>query len=165
MNEVRRPTLMTAWLPVFLWLGVITAESTQTMGSANTSHWLLQICNALWGQTDGPSFETVHFLLRKLGHLCGYGFLSLLFFRAWVHTFEALWKTALRRIYVEAARVAVACTFVIACLDELHQRYLPGRTSSFHDVMIDTSGATLFTVAFLLLLVYRESTRYRNAEF
>ena len=164
MNEVRRPTLLTAWLPVFLWLGVITAESTQTMGSANTGRWLLQICHALWGQTDGPSFEAIHFLLRKLGHLCGYGFLSLLFFRAWVQTLQGVWKTAMRRIYLEAARLAVACTFVIACLDELHQRYLPGRTSSFHDVLIDTSGAMLFTVAFMLLLVYRASTRYRNAE-
>lgn len=155
---------MTAWLPVFLWLGVITVESTEMMGGGNTSRWLLQICHALWGQTDGPSFETCHFLLRKLGHLCGYGLLSTFFFRAWVQTLQGFWKTALRRIYLESARLAVACTFVIACLDELHQRYLPGRTSSFRDVLIDTSGATLFTVAFLLLLVYRENTRYQSAE-
>jgi VanZ family protein len=164
MNEVGRPTLVMAWLPVFLWLAVITAESTQTMGSGNTSRWLLQVCHALWGQTDGPSFETIHFLLRKLGHLCGYGFLSLLFYRAWIHTLQGVWKTAIRRIYLEAGRLAVACTFVIACLDELHQHYLPGRTSSFHDVLIDTSGAVLFTVAFMLVMVCRESTRYQNAE-
>jgi VanZ family protein len=164
MNEVRRPTLLTAWLPVFLWLAVITAESTQTMGSGNTSRWLLQICHLLWGQADGPSFETIHFLLRKLGHLCGYGLLSALFFRAWVKSLQLVSKMTIRQLHLTAARLAVACTFVIACLDELHQRYLPGRTSSFHDVLIDTSGAVLFTVASMLVLVYRENTRYQNAE-
>jgi VanZ family protein len=37
----------------------------------------------------------------------------------------------------------MAGTFVIACCDEFHQLFLPNRTGSFWDVMVDCSGALL----------------------
>jgi VanZ family protein len=45
-----------------------------------------------------------------------------------------------------AASLAVASTFVVASLDEWHQHYVPGRVSSFHDVLVDTTGALLLNV-------------------
>jgi VanZ family protein len=150
-----------AWLPVFFGLSVICVESTVTMGSANTSRWLLQVCHALWGQTDDPAFEEAHHLLRKMGHLCGYGTLSLLFYRAWYVSLLGFWKGLVSRLRLEAAGLAVSCTFVIACLDEWHQSVLAGRTSSFYDVLIDTSGAVLFNVIMLVMI----SRRRREIRF
>lgn len=148
-----------AWLPVFFGLSVICLESTTTMSGANTSRWLLGVCHALWGQTDGPSFEEAHLILRKLGHFCGYGTLSLLFCRAWYLSLFGVWRGWLRRLRYEAAGLAVSCTFVIACMDEWHQRYLAGRTSSIYDVFIDTGGAMLFNVI-LLVVMARRPRRY-----
>ncbi len=149
MTNTQRLALPMAWLPVFFGLSVIWMESTVTMGAANTSRWLLDLCHALWGQTDSPAFETAHFLLRKLGHFCGYGTLSVLFYRAWYTSLSAFWRGTMRGLRLEAAGLAVSCTFVIACLDEWHQSFLAGRTSSFHDVLIDTGGAVLFNVILL----------------
>jgi len=152
-----------AWLAVVAWLGIIALESTETMSAAHTSGWLLMLCHALWGQNDTPGFETVHFLLRKLGHLCGYGILSVLFFRAWFHSLRGVWKSSMRALRSEAAKLAMTCTFLVACMDEWHQSSLPGRTSSFRDVLIDTFGAVLFTMLFAVWFARQRESRVRNA--
>jgi VanZ family protein len=81
---------------------------------------------------------------RKLVHASEY---ALLFF---------LWWRALRtvmggmRALVPALVVAVA----YAATDELHQRFVPGRHSTWVDVLIDSMGAALAA-----LLLYRAHTR------
>jgi len=152
MTKTRQMAAPINWVPVFFGLSVIWMESTVTMGSANTSRWLLSICHALWGQTDTPSFEMVHFFLRKLGHFSGYGILSVLFYRAWYVTVDLFWKGTRSGLRLEAAGLAVFCTFLVASLDEWHQSFLEGRTSSFRDVMIDTCGALVFTAVMALVV-------------
>jgi VanZ family protein len=139
----RQWTLPMAWFPVLLGLTVICLESTRTMGAANTAAWLLAFCDWLWGHVNETSVLTANFVLRKLGHFFGYGMLSLLFRRAWIITFRLNWKGPRSRLIFSASALAVICTFFVACADELHQIFLPGRTSSFHDVLLDTSGALL----------------------
>jgi VanZ family protein len=155
IDSPQHPALPKAWLPVFFGVAVVACESTALMSAANTSHWLLDLCHSLWGQTDSASFELTHFLLRKLGHFTGYGLLSLLFRRAWSTTLRHTWKGPRSRLPFSAAALAVLCTFVIACLDEWHQRYLLGRTSSPYDVLIDTSGAILLNVALTYYMARR----------
>jgi VanZ family protein len=155
MTKTRRMTAPINWVPVFLGLSVIWMESTVTMGAANTSRWLLDICHALWGQTDTASFEMAHAILRKLGHFSGYGILSVLFYRAWYASVGLFWKGSRSGLRSEAAGLAVFCTFLVASMDEWHQSFLEGRTSSFHDVMIDTCGALVFTAVVMLLLARR----------
>lgn len=154
-SAVPNPALSDAWLPVFFGLTVIACESTALMSGANTSRWLLGLCRSLWGQTDNASFETTHFLLRKLGHFSGYGFLSLLFRRAWVMTLRRTWKGPRSRLPFSAAAIAIFCTFFVACLDEWHQRFLLGRTSTPYDVLIDTTGAILFNIGLTYLVAGR----------
>lgn len=48
---------------------------------------------------------------------------------------------------------AMAVTFLYACTDEFHQRFVPGRAGRFTDVMIDCSGALILCI---LLLVRRK---------
>jgi VanZ family protein len=156
MTKTREMTAPMYWVPVFFGLSVIWMESTVTMGAANTSRWLLDICHALWGQTDSPSFETVHFLLRKLGHFSGYGLLSLLFYKAWFATVDLFWKGSRQGLRFKAAGLAVFCTFLVASMDEWHQSFLAGRVSSFHDVMIDTCGALVFTAVATVVMSRRQ---------
>jgi VanZ family protein len=144
MTRTQQPALLTAWLPVVLGVSLIAVESTATMAAANTSLWLLKVCHALWGQTDTPGFELAHTVMRKMGHFCGYGVLSVLFYRAWYATVWRLWSGSLRGLRMEAAGLAMTCTVVIACADEWHQNFLAGRTSSIYDVLIDGGGAVLF---------------------
>jgi VanZ family protein len=72
--------------------------------------------------------------------------IGLIFRNAWVASLRAL--TSLVRAWVApfAGSLAVASTFLVACLDEWHQKFVPGRVSSFHDVLVDTTGALLLNV-------------------
>lgn len=152
-----------AWLPVCFGLAVIACESTALMSGANTSRWFLDLCHSLWGQVDNASFETTHFLLRKLGHLMGYGLLSLLFRRAWLITLRHTWKGPRSRLPFSAAVLAVFSTFLVACLDEWHQSFLPGRTSTPYDVLIDTAGAMLLNIVLTAYLVRRRRSLLQHS--
>ena len=151
----RRPTIAMAWVPAFFGLAVILFESTAMMSGENTGRWLLALCHALWGQQDGTTFETTHFLLRKMGHLCGYGVLGLAFRRGWFRTVCSYLTWPRSQLRLVAAGLAVWSVFGVACLDEWHQSVLPGRTSSVYDVFIDTFGAILFNVILLMVLARR----------
>ncbi len=154
-NHPQQPTMISAWLPVLFGLTVIFFESTNTMSGANTGHWLFDLCNWLWGQSDQASIEIANMFIRKLGHFCGYGTLALLFRRAWFITLSRSWQGARSRLPFSAAALAVICTFAVACADELHQHFLAGRTSSFYDVLLDTAGAVLFNRVFMLIISRR----------
>jgi VanZ family protein len=154
-NDAQRPTLAMAWLPVLFGLTVISFESTSTMSGANTSRWLLDIFDSVWGHTDLSSVDVVNLLLRKLGHFCGYGTLGVLFRRAWYVTLRRSWEGPRSRLPFSASALAVICTFCVACADEVHQRFLVGRTSSFYDVLLDTAGAILFLRVFRWISQHR----------
>jgi VanZ family protein len=154
-NDAQGPTLAMAWVPVLIGLTVISFESTSTMSGANTGRWLQDIFHSLWGQTDGSVVEVVNLLLRKFGHFCGYGTLGALFRRAWYVSLQRTWEGPRSRLPFSASALAVICTFCVACLDEVHQRYLVGRTSSFYDVLLDTAGALLFIRMMTIVIARR----------
>ena len=154
-NTAAQPTIPMAWMPAFFGLAVIWMESTALMSGANTSRWLLELCHALWGQRDGVQFEETHLFLRKLGHFCGYGVLSLLMRRGWYSSVRRSWEGSRNGLRATTAMLAVSSTLVVACLDEWHQSVLPGRVSSPVDVMIDTVGAMIFNAGFVVMMERR----------
>jgi len=162
-DDAQGTTLAMAWLPVIFGITVICFESTSTMSSANTGRWLLDILHSLWGQPDGSAVEVANLLLRKAGHFCGYGTLGLLFRRAWSITLRRSWDGSRSRLPFSAAALAVICTFCVASLDELHQRFLVGRTSSFYDVILDTAGAIFLIKVWDIVIVRRRRALLENA--
>jgi VanZ family protein len=131
----KETSLLRIWLPVVLWTIVIAAESFA--GSArNTGSLLEDLLTWLFGPVDPNVFDRIHIVLRKGGHLLGYGILGYLWFRAFSATFPNV-----TRLY--SAGLAIACTFSIASLDEWHQSFSPARNGHFGDVVLDTVGALL----------------------
>jgi hypothetical protein len=97
------------WLPVVLWTMVIC-------------HGVL-----LWivGEHRGALLEVrLHVVLRKGGHFLGYGIFGYL----WLRAFSATYPNGTRIIW---PGLAIACTFLIASLDEWHQSFSPARTGHF----------------------------------
>ncbi len=125
------------WIAAGLWLAIIATESTKIGGSNNTSRILYPIFHFLFGM-DVAHFEPWHFLMRKIGHFVGYFILSLLLFRAWRATLP---QPRMGAWWFTWARIAWMMTTLVACLDEWHQAYVPGRGSSVHDVLLDSSAA------------------------
>ena len=142
-----------AWIAALLWLGLIVGESTNYGSAANTSRVLYPVLHFLMG-LDPFRFLVWHFYIRKSGHFVGYFGLSVLLFRAWRATIPF---AGVVRWSVEWARIAFFMSALVACLDEWHQTYLPSRTGSLRDVLLDSTAALVAQVVIFLLLKMRPS--------
>jgi VanZ family protein len=141
-----RNHVLKAWIALILWLVVIAIESTSYLSSRNTSHFLFPLMHFLFG-IDEAGFEPYHTFIRKSGHVFGYGLLSILLFRAWR---ETLPEESGTRWTFRWANIAVLGTCLVASLDEWHQSFLPTRTGTVRDVILDTSAGIVVQLAIFL---------------
>lgn len=141
-----RRHVLKAWIALILWLLVIAIESTTYLSSEHTGRFLYPVLHFLFG-IDEASFEPYHHFLRKCGHVFGYGLLSILLFRAWR---ETLPSPSGKRWTFRWANIAVLGTCLVASLDEWHQSYLPTRTGSVRDVILDTCAGIAAQLAIFL---------------
>jgi VanZ family protein len=143
------------WIAAGLWIVLIAIESTSYLSSANTARILYPILHFLFG-IDVVHFSIWHNYIRKTGHFVGYFTLSWLLFRAWRATLpsSALW--ALRW-----AGVAFLMSAFVATMDEWHQTFIPSRTGTVSDVMLDSSAAL---VAQIVILIFFHAGRSRKRE-
>lgn len=125
-----------AWVPTALWLALIGSFSTDMFSSAHTGDLLMKIIHAIYGPISHHAFTLVHAYIRKAAHFTVYGMLSCLAFYSW----RASLPGRLRWTF-KWSGLALALTFLAACLDEFHQSFVPSRTASPHDVLLDMMGA------------------------
>jgi len=57
--------------------------------------------------------------------------------------------------------LAMTLTLLAASLDEFHQSFIPSRTSSPYDVMLDMTGALCFQIVIFLLAKMRKRPAFR----
>jgi len=143
---------ISAWLPVAVGIGIIMLESTKWFGADHTSGPLRLLWEAIFGTVSNARWNLIHFLIRKSGHFMGYGFLGAAWLRAW-------WMTLPHSHFLEDTFLALMGTALVASLDELHQSYLPNRTGSVSDVLLDCCGAIALQLAvYLWLRLFRPRT-------
>jgi len=138
--------LLKTWIAAGLWIVLIMIESTSYLSSANTSRFLYPILHYLFGIEDA-SFQALHHYLRKTGHFVGYFILSFLLFRSWRVTLPLSSRWAMRW-----AAIAFLMSGLVASMDEWHQTFLPSRTGTIHDVILDSIGALIAQILILLWL-------------
>jgi VanZ family protein len=145
------------WLPVVLGIAVIAVESTEAFGSDRTSAPLRKIFEALFGYVSSASWELIHHYLRKTGHFLGYGFIGLAWLRAW-------WMTLPHSRFRHDALLALLGTAIVASCDEWHQSFLPNRTASPWDVLLDcTGGITLQLIVYIFMRTFKPKRLARAA--
>ena len=128
------------WLPPLLWMAVIVGFSTDAGSESHTEHWLLPILRELAPWATPALLEALHWLVRKSAHLSEYAILAALWLRAFVRGRNLSPRTA--------GFLALAISVAWAILDELHQSFVPSRTASLADVLVDSAGALIaLTVA------------------
>jgi VanZ family protein len=133
--------LLKTWIAAILWLGLILAESSNYGSAENTGRFLYPILHFLLGVTRAQ-FPLWQHVIRKTGHFVGYFTLSFLLFRSWRATFPF--------------GVSFFMTALVASLDEWHQFYLPSRTGTLQDILLDSTAAL---VAQILLFLFLRSRR------
>jgi VanZ family protein len=145
------------WLPVVVGILMIMVESTEWMGADNTTGPLRTFFQAIFGHVTDAQWDTIHHIIRKSGHFVGYGLIGLAWLRAW-------WMTLPKSHFLPDALLALVGTALIATADEYHQSFLPNRTSSAWDVLIDCSGAvTLQLMVYVFMRLARPKRLARAA--
>ena len=125
------------WLPPFIWLGVIFVGSTEVMSAEQTSRFLVPFLRWLDPQISFATIAAIHFALRKLGHLTEYAIFAALLWRALRcgTCLQAKMSILFLLVWLAAA--------IFAVTDEFHQSFVPSRTASPIDIMIDICGAMI----------------------
>lgn len=115
---------------VIFWLSSRTADQSSLQSGA-ILQWLTRIF--------GTGFFT-DFIVRKSAHCLEYTGLCLLFN-------IALFQTKKKRMPI----LSTVFSSLYAVTDEIHQHFIEGRSCQISDWAIDTLGAVLGAIAFLIL--------------
>ncbi len=113
--------LVSAWIPVVLWAGLIFYISSIPKLDSGLGVW--------------------DFVLRKIAHMVEYAVLTAFLIRALKRTWSAL--TMFGILWISGF-----FSILYAVSDEVHQAYVPGRGPSFKDVVIDACGVALYLVLY-----------------
>ena len=145
------------WGPVVLAIAVICIESTEMMGADHTSGPLRAVYQFFFGHVPGRRWEIIHHYIRKSGHFIGYGLVGLAWLRAW-------WFSIPQSKFLQDSLLAMAGTALVAAADEYHQSFLPNRTSSPWDVLLDCTGAlTMQLIVYTFMRLVRPKRLKRAA--
>jgi VanZ family protein len=148
---------ISAWLPVAVGIGVIIMESTEMFGSDHTSGPLRFLFESIFGSVSNAHWAILHHFIRKSGHFFWYGFIGLAWLRAW-------WMTLPHSRFRHDALLALLGTALVANFDEWHQTFLPNRTGSAWDVLLDCCGAiTLQLVVYIYMRTFKPKRLARAA--
>jgi VanZ family protein len=118
------------WLLVFTWAGVISWMSTDKFSASTTGNVLRRL------GTPEASVGEINHLVRKSAHLTEYALLGMLLSVALVASWPRFYRQR------GAVLLTLACA-LYALGDEAHQAFVPNRTPSPSDVVIDSLGAAL----------------------
>jgi VanZ family protein len=144
------------WLPVLIWLGFIFVGSTDLMSAEHTSRIIEPFLRWLRPDISPEAIAQMQFVIRKCAHVTEYAILAMLFWRALRRGTSLQMKAIPIRLGCASLRagfrlrsgqvlfivVWLVCA-IFAAGDEFHQSFVPSRTASAHDVMIDICGALI----------------------
>jgi len=98
-------------------------------------------CSSLPGGSVGASFSWMPVVYH------------LSIFAAFAFFFLVL--VAKKRIKFREISLAIIVSLIVAILDEFHQSFVPGRSCTIQDVLIDMTGATVMIIACFLIKNYK----------
>ncbi len=119
--------------PAVAWACFILFASSASFSASNTSRIIRPLLLWLYPEISEATLAHVHFLVRKAAHFSEYALLALLAARAFLTSSRA----ALARLWWLAAFAAVAC---VSLTDEYHQSFVPTRTGTIYDSLLDMAG-------------------------
>jgi VanZ family protein len=118
--------------PLAVWAALIFIGSSSALSASHTSVVLRPVL-WLFPHVSDATLATIHFLVRKAGHLTEYAILALLA----AHAFRTSSHGLLRNRWFWVSLLFVV-TYSLS--DEFHQSFVPARTASIYDSMIDSAG-------------------------
>jgi len=124
---------LSRYLPLIVWLGFISFASTDSFSATNTSRIIGPLILWLFPNTKPETLAVIQFFTRKIAHLTEYAILGFLAARA----FRTSPRPGIRNHWF---LICTALIVVYALADGYHQSFVPSRTASIYDSMIDMAG-------------------------
>ena len=94
----------------------------------------------IFWESSMPSAPLPSHVSDKLAHAIGYALLAVLVARAMAGGFPRPLSTA-------AGVTSIVLATLYGASDELHQRFVPGRSADVNDIVADATGAVLAVIA------------------
>ena len=146
MNKKSKYIILT-----IIWMSFIFCMSNQP---ANISKELSQNIEKLLNSTpiignilsDILNSPNSQFIVRKSAHVILFCLLSILCF---IVIYEIKKNAKLSTL------ISLSITFIYACIDEIHQLFIPGRGSQIRDVLIDSIGAIMGLIFINLIFMLK----------
>jgi VanZ family protein len=123
------------WIMTVLWCAAIFYQSGKNADASDAnSLYIVGLINQILMTMFGADAGVIsNFIVRKSAHFLEYLILGILFFKSFFTGMN------LRR----ELTVAFFCGLAYSASDEIHQLFVPGRTSKFGDVCIDATGVVI----------------------
>jgi hypothetical protein len=148
------------FLPAVLVILVIAGEGTQRFSIQNTAGLLAPFWFRHFASLPQQRFWEFVETLRKLGHLIGYGLACAAFFATcyWrlSRSSSPLPASCGWGLKNRAAGWALILTMMLGSADELHQRFVPQRTSTITDVGFDVCGGYFALMILFAAMRFKE---------
>ena len=138
--------------PLAAWTCFVLFASSANFSASNTSRIIRPLLLWLFPDISEGSLVHAHFLVRKAAHFTEYAVLALLAARA----FRTSSTDKLKQNWWLAAFAFVAC---VALVDEYHQSFLPSRTGTIYDSLLDMAGGATALACAALWLARRRRKR------
>lgn len=131
-----------------IWMGIIfyLSHQPESESSELSSRFLLIIEGIITYLHVTINVDLLHFLIRKSAHFIAYFILGILIIRT---------LQIGRKINVRFIVLAFSIGVLYAISDELHQLFIPGRSGEFRDVIIDSVGASLGIIFYIMIIAIK----------
>jgi VanZ family protein len=126
---------LVAWLPVILWMLVITRASADEFAAPRTLVWIEWLLRGVWADAGFEAVFLANFVARKLAHVTEYAIFAVLLVRAF--------RSKTGPTPQAPTIAAVAAAAVLALGDEGRQAVSSARSGSLLDYVTDLGGAGL----------------------
>jgi VanZ family protein len=142
------------YAPLVIWMGFIFFASTGEFSASNTSRIIGPLLRWLFPNISEEQLTLAHSITRKVAHFAEYAILAWLAARAFSTSSRQMLS---RRWFL----ISLLLVVVYSLSDEYHQSFVPSRTGTIYDSLIDISGGL---AALLLYLLWQRRRVRRNKE-
>lgn len=153
---LRKILLVALIITTILWTAFIFSNSLDNAEeSTEKSSTVTETVNKI-AASVGIEKEITHKTVRDMAHFSEFSLLSVLLC---LDILLLLSAKISRKIFISVGfcSIALPSCFLLACADELIQKFSSGRASQFSDVLLDTLGAicgfACFSVVYIVLSV------------
>ena len=126
------------WIPAFLIAILISTLSTHYFSDQQTGRIIFPALHWLFPWAAVRTLHLMHLGIRKLAHVTEFAVFSATVFHG-VRAGRTGWR-------IDWALITLLIAGAYACLDEVHQLFVPLRHAAPRDVAIDAFGAVLSQV-------------------